>query len=58
MRGWSPPFTSSALVRRTIQTEGVDCLPPGLVDGAIVFRGGYPERSELVRRLSLEAVVV
>jgi hypothetical protein len=47
-------FMSSALVRRTLQTEGVTCLPLGVLDGTVVFRGGYPEREELVRLLQLE----
>jgi hypothetical protein len=44
---------SNALVRRTLQTEGVVCLPLGVLDGEVVFRGGYPAREELVRMLAL-----
>jgi hypothetical protein len=51
-------FMSNALVRRTLQTDGVGCLPLGVIDDAIVFRGAYPDRRELVRLLSLEAQVV
>jgi hypothetical protein len=51
-------FMSNALVRRTLQTDGGGCLPLGVVDGVIVFRNGYPGRSELVRLFSLEAEVV
>jgi hypothetical protein len=47
-------FMSSALVRRTLQAEGVACLPLGVVSGAVVFRGGYPDRAELARLLALE----
>jgi hypothetical protein len=47
-------FMSNALVRRTLQTDGVTCLPLGVLDGAVVFRGGYPDRTELVRLLQLE----
>jgi hypothetical protein len=50
-------FMSNALVRRTLQSEGVECLPLGVVENAIVFRGGYPARTELMRLLS-EAEVV
>ena len=50
-------FMSSALVRRTLQTEGVGCLPLGVVAGEIVFRGGYPARDALAQLLSLPAVV-
>jgi hypothetical protein len=48
-------FMSNALVRRTLQADGVGSLPLGVVDGAIVFRGGYPTRAELTRLLSIEA---
>jgi hypothetical protein len=51
-------FMNNALVRRTLQAEGVGCLPLGVIDGVIVFRGGYPARAELVRLLSLEAEAV
>jgi hypothetical protein len=46
-------FLSNALVRRTLQTEGVVCLPLGVLDGEVIFRGGYPAREELVRMLAL-----
>lgn len=51
-------FMSNALVRRTLQTEGVGSLPLGVMDGAIVFRGAYPDRRALVRLLSLDAEAV
>lgn len=51
-------FMSNALVRRTLQTDGVGCLPLGVMGGEIVFRGAYPDRRELVRLLSLEVEVV
>jgi hypothetical protein len=50
-------FMSNALVRRTLQEEGVACLPLGVVDGAIVFRGCYPTRADLMRLLAIEAEV-
>jgi hypothetical protein len=46
-------FMSHALVRRTLQAEGVGCLPLGVLDGAVIFRGGYPGRADLVRMLAL-----
>jgi hypothetical protein len=51
-------FMSDATVRRTLQAEGVRCLPLGMVDGAIVFRGGYPTRPELMRLLFGDAGTV
>jgi len=51
-------FMSNALVRRTLQADGVGCLPLGVIDGEVVFRGTYPARRELQRLLSLEAEVV
>ena len=48
-------FSAAPLVRRTLQTEGVGCLPLGIVDGAVVFRGGYPERAALANLLALPA---
>jgi hypothetical protein len=50
-------FMSNAVVRRTLQTEGVTCLPLGVIDGAVVFRGAYPARDELARLLQLERAV-
>jgi hypothetical protein len=49
-------FMSDAVVRRTLQSEGVGCLPLGIVDGNVVFRGGYPSRTELERMLALAKV--
>jgi hypothetical protein len=49
-------FMNNALVRRTLQSEGVGCLPLGIVNGEIVFRGGYPTRTELERMLRLTEV--
>jgi len=50
-------FMSDALVRHTLQAEGVACLPLGVIDGAIAFRGAYPDRRELVQLLALELEV-
>lgn len=48
-------FSADPLVRRTLQTEGIDCLPLGVVDGAVVFRGRYPDRRALAALLALPA---
>jgi hypothetical protein len=42
-------FMSNALVRRTLQAEGVGCLPLGIVKGEVVFKGRYPGRDVLAR---------
>lgn len=47
-------FMSNALVRRTLQADGVTCLPLGLVDGAIAFRGAYPRRNELAQHVTVK----
>jgi hypothetical protein len=46
-------FIRNALARRTLQTEGVAYLPLGVLDGEVIFRGGYPGRAALVRMLPL-----
>lgn len=48
-------FSANPLVRRTLQSEGVECLPLGIVDGTVIFRGGYPDRESLVTLLALPA---
>ena len=47
-------FVSTGIVRRTLQAEGVECLPLGLLDGRVVFRGHYPSRLELQHLMKLE----
>ncbi|MBR9988143.1 MAG: arsenite efflux transporter metallochaperone ArsD [Gemmatimonadetes bacterium] len=51
-------FMSNALVRRTLQAEGVGCLPLGVLDGEVIFRGRYPGRPDLMRMLALAEEVV
>jgi hypothetical protein len=46
-------FMSTAIVRRTLQVEGPGCLPLGMLNGQVVFRGQYPGREELERFLKL-----
>jgi len=40
-------FVANAQVVQTINEQGTGCLPLILVDGEIVSRGAYPQRSEL-----------
>lgn len=40
-------FAANATVTKTIETEGMGCLPLILVDGAIVSRGSYPDADTL-----------
>jgi hypothetical protein len=48
-------FAQNALVKGTLQTNGVGCLPLVLADGAIVSQGRYPTRDELAGKLGLAA---
>jgi arsenite methyltransferase len=48
-------FASNPLVTGALREHGNDCLPLVLVDGQVVSRGTYPERSELARLVGLEA---
>ena len=49
-------FVSTAIVRKTLQADGVECLPLGLLDGRVVFRGRYPSRQELQHLMELEDI--
>ncbi len=40
-------FAANAAVSKTIEKEGMGCLPLILVDGAIVSRGAYPDAAAL-----------
>jgi hypothetical protein len=40
-------FVQNALVKDTIQKEGIGCLPLVIADGRIVSKGRYPTRDEL-----------
>lgn len=48
-------FAQNALVKSTLQSSGVGCLPLVLADGAIVAQGRYPTRDELASTLGLGA---
>lgn len=40
-------FVENAMVKGTIQKDGIACLPLIVADGKIVSKGRYPSRSEL-----------
>ncbi len=47
-------FVTNELVKETLQKDGNDCLPLILVDGKIVFKGGYPDRAKLAEFCKVE----
>jgi hypothetical protein len=47
-------FLASAVVRRTLQSDGVESLPLILRGGEILFRGAYPTRRELAEAVGIE----
>ena len=48
-------FVQNAMVKSTLQSEGVGCLPMVIADGAVVAKGRYPTRDELGGKLGLMA---
>jgi hypothetical protein len=48
-------FAQNALVKSTLQSSGVGCLPLVLADGTIVAQGRYPTRDELASKVGLGA---
>jgi hypothetical protein len=44
-------FATDSVVREALQREGVGCLPLLVVEGRIVSRGRYPDRTELARMM-------
>ena len=48
-------FTGNPVVKDTLMTEGNECLPLTLVDGAVVCKGEYPTRKMLSGYAGLEA---
>jgi arsenite methyltransferase len=48
-------FASNPVVTAALRKHGNDCLPLVLVDGEVVSRGTYPDRSELARLAGLGA---
>ena len=47
-------FVASEVVKTTLREDGNKCLPLILVDGAVVSKGCYPTREELVRLTGVE----
>jgi hypothetical protein len=46
-------FVENAMVKGTIQKDGIACLPMIVADGKIVSKGRYPSRSELSAHLGV-----
>lgn len=46
-------FVQNAMVKGTIEKDGIACLPLVIADGRIVSKGRYPSRSELGANLGL-----
>ena len=46
-------FVENAMVKGTIQKDGISCLPLIVADGKIVSKGRYPSRSELSEHLGV-----
>jgi hypothetical protein len=49
-------FVENALVKSTIDKEGMRCLPMVVIDGTIARKGGYMTRQEMAATLGLAAV--
>ena len=47
-------YVANTTIRSLLETEGMDVLPVVFLDGEILSKGGYPERSELLSRLNVE----
>jgi SAM-dependent methyltransferase len=50
-------FIQNREVHQLLATQGTNCLPLIVVDGAIVSRGAYPNRDEMVRWADTETAV-
>jgi hypothetical protein len=48
-------FARNALVVRTVNERGMECLPLILADGEIASQGTYPQRAELAAMAGLAA---
>lgn len=48
-------FAQNAMVKGTIEKEGIGCLPLIIADGQVVSKGRYPTRAELGERLGVGA---
>ena len=50
-------FAQNAMVKGTIEKDGIGCLPLVIADGKIVSKGKYPSRNQLGETLGLTATV-
>lgn len=50
-------FAQNALVKSTLDKEGMACLPLVVIDGTVVKKGGYMTRQEMAAKLGLATVV-
>ena len=50
-------FAQNAMVKGTIEKDGIGCLPLVIADGKIVSKGKYPSRNELGETLGLATTV-
>ncbi|MCC7016571.1 MAG: arsenic metallochaperone ArsD family protein [Rhodospirillales bacterium] len=48
-------FVRNALVKSTLDREGLWCLPMILVDGTVAKKGGYLTREDFMQLLNLES---
>jgi len=48
-------FAADATVQQALMQEGVNCLPLLMLDGEVIGRGAYPDRSELSRLTTVVA---
>ena len=46
-------FVQNTTVKSTLDSDGMDCLPMVIIDGAIARKGGYMTREELGEKLGL-----
>jgi hypothetical protein len=46
-------FVQNAMVKSTIDKDGIGCLPLVIADGKIVSKGRYPTRNELGEKLGV-----
>ncbi len=47
-------FVQNTIVKSSMDSDGMDCLPMVVINGAIAKKGGYMTRNELGEHLSLE----
>lgn len=48
-------FATNPLIKSTLESDGVDCLPLIVVDGKIAKKGGYMSRDEMAAALGVAA---